>query len=287
VRPSPLHVTNGDSAGNTLRQTALGGAVLPWQDVLHEGPVPAGPRRELLQARAAFLSACGWGSRRSILASLEDRDRQLVQALKDGQQVVLWFEHDLYDQLQLIDVLALAAPDTPELIVVGSFPGRPAFRGLGELTADELETLWPARVSASQDRVGTVAARQAFRQGQPTASSTVIGTFVFLPRRIVPTVRFGPRQRLSKQNRQDSSEGRQGPWGDYPQRGGHERSNDVERAGDATDDDFTSASGRRDAQLPARAGECLPDAEQRAAAPAVEGSRGLDANMDPSLRSLT
>ncbi|HMI25874.1 MAG TPA: MerR family transcriptional regulator, partial [Streptosporangiaceae bacterium] len=87
VRPSPLHVTNGDSAGNTLRQTALGGAVLPWQDVLHEGPVPAGPRRELLQARAAFLSACGWGSRRSILASLEDRDRQLVQALKDGQQV--------------------------------------------------------------------------------------------------------------------------------------------------------------------------------------------------------
>ena len=109
VRPSPLHVTNGDSAGNTLRQTALGGAVLPWQDVLHEGPVPAGPRRELLQARAAFLSACGWGSSRSILASLEDRDRQLVQALKDGQQVVLWFEHDLYDQLQLVDALALAA----------------------------------------------------------------------------------------------------------------------------------------------------------------------------------
>src|SRR6266568_1882400 len=144
VRPSPLHVTNGDSAGNTLRQTALGGAVLPWQDVLHEGPVPAGPRRELLQARAAFLSACGWGSRRSILASLEDRDRQLVQALKDGQQVVLWFEHDLYDQLQLVDALALAAAagGTPELIVVGSFPGRPAFRGLGELTADQLETLW-------------------------------------------------------------------------------------------------------------------------------------------------
>lgn len=42
MRPSLLHVTNGDSAGNTLRQTSLGGAVLPWQDVLHEGPVPAG-----------------------------------------------------------------------------------------------------------------------------------------------------------------------------------------------------------------------------------------------------
>jgi Domain of unknown function (DUF1835) len=157
ARPSPLHVTNGDSAANTLRQTALGGAVLPWQDVLHEGPVPAGPRRELLQARAAFVSACGWGSGPSILASLERRDRQLAQALRDGQQVVLWFEHDLYDQLQLVDVLALAAPDAPELIVVGSFPGRPAFRGLGELTADDLETLWPSRVPAGQDTLAAAA----------------------------------------------------------------------------------------------------------------------------------
>src|SRR6185437_17099443 len=29
MRPALLHVTNGESAGNTLRQTALGGAVLP------------------------------------------------------------------------------------------------------------------------------------------------------------------------------------------------------------------------------------------------------------------
>jgi len=43
ARPSPLHITNGESAGNTLRQTSLGGAVLPWQDILHEGPVPAAP----------------------------------------------------------------------------------------------------------------------------------------------------------------------------------------------------------------------------------------------------
>jgi hypothetical protein len=40
-----LHVTNGDSAGSTLRQTALGGTVFPWQDVLNEGPVPVVPAR--------------------------------------------------------------------------------------------------------------------------------------------------------------------------------------------------------------------------------------------------
>ena len=58
ARPSLLHITNGESAGNTLRQTALGGAVLPWQDVLHEGPVPALPRQKLLTERRAAPSRC-------------------------------------------------------------------------------------------------------------------------------------------------------------------------------------------------------------------------------------
>ena len=138
ARPSLLHITNGESAGNTLRQTALGGAVLPWQDVLHEGPVLALPRQKLLRTRARFLAGCGWGRQQALLSSLERRDRQLLEALRDNVQVVLWFEHDLYDQLQLLDVLALAhtVEAEPELIVVGSFPGKPSFAGLGELTAE-------------------------------------------------------------------------------------------------------------------------------------------------------
>ena len=87
----------------------------------------------------------------ALLSSLERRDRQLLEALRDGLQVVLWFEHDLYDQLQLLDVLALAHAEgaAPELIVIGSFPGKPSFAGLGELTASELETLWPSRRRAA------------------------------------------------------------------------------------------------------------------------------------------
>src|SRR3954452_1810765 len=78
ARSSLLHVTNGESAGNTLRRTALGGAVLSWQDVLHEGPVPALPRPELLQARATFLADCGWGSKAALRSALERRDAQLL-----------------------------------------------------------------------------------------------------------------------------------------------------------------------------------------------------------------
>jgi len=170
--PTLLHVTNGESAGNTLRQTTLGGAVLAWQDVLHAGPVPAVPRRELLRLRAGFLAEAGWGSRRAILPSLERRDRQFLQALRDHVELVLWFEHDLYDQLQLLDALALAhaAGVAPQLVVVDSFPGRPSFRGLGELTAEELETLWPRRQLAGEETlVAAAEAWEAFRAPDPSA----------------------------------------------------------------------------------------------------------------------
>jgi redox-sensitive transcriptional activator SoxR len=171
-QPTLLHVTNGESAGNTLRQTGLGGAVLPWQDVLHAGPLPAGGRAGLLRARARFLSECGWGGQRALFSSLERRDRQYIDALRDGTHVVLWFEHDLFDQLQLVDALGLAREQgaAPELIVVGSFPGRPSFHGLGELTADELATLWPGREAASEETLdAATGVWDAVRAPEPTA----------------------------------------------------------------------------------------------------------------------
>jgi redox-sensitive transcriptional activator SoxR len=162
--PTLLHVTNGDSAGNTLRQTGLGGAVMSWNDVLHEGPVRAVARAKLLRERAAFLSDAGWGSRREILSALERRDGQFVDALRAGARVVLWFEHDLYDQLQLIDALALARENgvAPELIVVDIY--------LGTLQADELADLWPARREATTETLEQAsAAWDAFRAPEPRA----------------------------------------------------------------------------------------------------------------------
>ena len=132
-----IHVTNGESAGNTLRQTTLGGAVLSWQDVLHEGPVPALPPAELRAVRARFLSECGWGSERSLLESLERRDRLFEHALEADTSVVLWFENDLYDQLQLLQALTLAGDSPLELIQADS--------DLGPLQPEELEALWPLR----------------------------------------------------------------------------------------------------------------------------------------------
>jgi len=100
-----LHVTNGDSAVASLTAAKLPGTFLPWGDVLHEGPVPAGVDEPTLRAtRARFIADCGWGAYDDVLRSFMARDAALDRAT-DGDEVVLWFEHDLYDQLQLCQVL--------------------------------------------------------------------------------------------------------------------------------------------------------------------------------------
>jgi hypothetical protein len=100
-----LHVTNGGSAAEQIRQSGLPGDILPWSDVLHEGPVPAGLSLEALRhIRARFITAQGWGTLGDVLAEFAARDRMLASC-GEYEEVVLWFEHDLYDQLQLLQIL--------------------------------------------------------------------------------------------------------------------------------------------------------------------------------------
>lgn len=75
-----LHITNGDSAGGTLRQTGLPGDILTWRDILHEGPTPAGLTLEQMsQVRAQFLADYVPGSFDDVLADFIQRDSMLAQ----------------------------------------------------------------------------------------------------------------------------------------------------------------------------------------------------------------
>lgn len=107
-----LHVTNGSHAAHDL-QTLGGGETLTWDDVLHEGPVPALPPAPLREARAQFLADAGLSDLATARSRLAARDARL-DAIDFSTKLVLWFEDDLYDQLQLLQILdRLATGDTP------------------------------------------------------------------------------------------------------------------------------------------------------------------------------
>ncbi|MDA7946645.1 MAG: DUF1835 domain-containing protein [Hyphomicrobiaceae bacterium] len=100
-----LIITNGDSAGELLRKAFTGTEVLPWRDVLHDGPVPlTDDLEELSEQRADFLAERGWSDPDTVRENFRARDRGLAH-YEAFETVTLWFEHDLYDQLQLIQIL--------------------------------------------------------------------------------------------------------------------------------------------------------------------------------------
>ncbi|CAA9548064.1 MAG: hypothetical protein AVDCRST_MAG88-559, partial [uncultured Thermomicrobiales bacterium] len=174
-----LHITNGDATVGKLRQAGLPGTILPWRDVLHEGPVPAGLSLDALsRVRARFIADQGWGAHDEVLAGFAERDATLAR-FGEHEEVVLWFEHDLYDQLQLIQILDwLAARDLGatrlSLICIDRFPGVANFKGLGQLAPADLASLYPGRraITAAELGIGR-AAWAAFRSPTPTAIESV------------------------------------------------------------------------------------------------------------------
>lgn len=100
-----LIITNGSSAVATLERAGIPGEKLPWNDVLHDGPIPDGLDLDALATvRSRFIVDYGWGAFDDVLADFRRRDARLKRS-HDDDEVVLWFEHDLYDQLQLVQLL--------------------------------------------------------------------------------------------------------------------------------------------------------------------------------------
>ena len=139
---SALHVTNGDATD--LAGTGLTRGVVHWRDVLHEGPVPSVEPGELRRIRARFLAEAGADDRGEGEEMFQRRDDAL-EAHREGE-FVLWFEADLYDQLQIIQILTRlatlgVAADRIALICIGEHPGIARFGGLGQLSPDQLRAL--------------------------------------------------------------------------------------------------------------------------------------------------
>jgi hypothetical protein len=175
-----LHIHNGDSTADTAKQSSLAGEHFAFRESLITGPTPSGlSRDEWRRVRAAHLSESYGGEADECEHGLLKQEEKLA-SFSDHEEVVLWFEHDLFCQLHLLYLLAwFSQHDLGQtklsLICINEFPGKKNFRGLGELRAEQLALLFPARqqVSAQQMDLG-VAAWQAYRAPNPAAIETVL-----------------------------------------------------------------------------------------------------------------
>lgn len=165
-----LHLTSGEAAAEAIRRTGVTGQIVPWRDPLHEGPVPSRRTLEgMSDIRARFMASCRWGLFPVLSAQLGARD----SALRSARRAVLWFEHDLCNQLQQLQVLATLATQretAAEIIAISTAATVAPFHGVETLNPLQLSRLWPSRrpCSAAQLRLAA-AGWKAFTSPDPAA----------------------------------------------------------------------------------------------------------------------
>ncbi|WP_040952516.1 sigma-70 family RNA polymerase sigma factor [Gorillibacterium massiliense] len=141
-----LHIVNGDQVGNLLKQGIVKGDVLVWREIYSVGPVfetLSGEKER--QVRAQDLERT-LGIPADTYISGCIRQEETLADIQRYEEVVLWFEHDLFDQSMLAYLLHELSKRKLEstklsLLCIGEFPGIELFHGLGQLSAQQLSTL--------------------------------------------------------------------------------------------------------------------------------------------------
>jgi hypothetical protein len=149
-----VHICNGDSTADSLSLADLPGDIRVWADALDQGPLLPVSDDEHYRARGEFWGHRLGGSAADHAQKLADYDRAFDEAA-GAEELVLWFEHDLFDQLALIRLLARLArrglPQTLTIVSIDRHPEVPEFIGLGQLEPAQLAALWPRRAPLSRD----------------------------------------------------------------------------------------------------------------------------------------
>jgi hypothetical protein len=157
-----MHVRCGHDFLRELREAGLHGVFNAHINPYLQGPVTNTP--DWLERRARFIAdAIGPYENldyATVLEEARDEERRLAAASGDYERVVLWLEHDRYDQFVLLRCLSWfaehGAPPRLELVGPSDFPGATRFVGLGQLPPEALRLLWERRepVRAEQLELG-------------------------------------------------------------------------------------------------------------------------------------
>lgn len=152
-----LHLRCGSDIQEVLQKAGFGGDFLEESYPFCFGPVTVGDGH--FAREAAYLAdSAGKALGVKYEGLLEWRlnvERRLEESASTYERVVLWMEHDCWDQMMLIRCLAhyarSARPRVLELIDIDFFPGRwpngepVRFLGLGQLPEEALRLLWTRR----------------------------------------------------------------------------------------------------------------------------------------------
>lgn len=157
MNPSILHITNGDSTTNYLKSLNFEGKFITWREMLCEGRTSIDVGSESFwKTRFDFLKSSYKVTKKSFIDLTLKEYRSLCQT-KGQKEIVLWFEYDLFCQINLIALVSwlkrFRKGEKVTLVCSGDVEGFQKKLGLCELNKEQIQQHFENRVELSIDDI--------------------------------------------------------------------------------------------------------------------------------------
>ncbi len=144
-----FHILNGDALVDKFPGEALEGELIVFRECLVEGPLDGETLAHFWQTRAQFIGET-YDESPSKYAAKVVAEVEKIRRIPGGAEVNLWFEHDLFCQVNTWFVLALLEEREDNLLVNRVMPqpyeGADIWRGFGPADGERLVAAYWNRV---------------------------------------------------------------------------------------------------------------------------------------------
>ncbi len=145
-----LHILNGDATVPEFRKSGIAGEIVVWREALCDGPVSNSIRHDSFWDKRASFIQKGLGGENYADKMLAELDK--LRDLSGFDEVVLWFEYDLFCQINMLACLSFIDHREISLVCLGDeLDGQ--LRGLGEISSIDFITLFKNRSSLSKEDI--------------------------------------------------------------------------------------------------------------------------------------
>jgi len=150
-----IHVLNGDSTAQILEKSEIKGDIVVWREMLCEGPLHknVGSDKFWLNRYAYFETEIG-------VSRLEYFDKTIKEIVKledlsGYNEVVLWFEFDLFCQVNLLALCTYLLNNYVKktnyyLVCTGYKNGEEELQSLSDYLPSEFKTLFDSKITLSK-----------------------------------------------------------------------------------------------------------------------------------------
>jgi len=157
MRASILHITNGDNTTNYLKKLNFSGSFITWRETLCEGKTTSDIGSESFwKNRFDFFKNSYNISKKQFIDYTLKEYRNLCKE-KEQDEIVLWFEHDLFCQINMLAVISWLKRYRKgyqiSLVCAGKSKGIQRMLGLSQLNAAQIKQLYKNRIELNQDDI--------------------------------------------------------------------------------------------------------------------------------------